>query len=468
MSDQATQFTFWNGTHTIGGVQVMARTPGAALLFDFGFTPNPAASPFSGVVPVPEQERLISYLRAGQAPLVEGLYDPEQLGGRSVAALTERLRHGGRILDGQPLVDDLDEVPTAVFFSHLHQDHMALLPHLDEHVTVFAHRDSVAFHQSMVAAGVLAPSAATFVGLVDGQRVSHGDMEFELAEVDHDVPGASGFLAQTPNGETIAWTGDWRLHGRHRDRLERFAARCADRDAVILLTEGTSLGPDRSGATAGDALSENDVDERFAALLDEGPGLVTTAFYPRNLERIESFRRLAEARDRRLVLSRATAASWLGAVEAGVEVGNPQAVVIVHDGDDRGPWDRVTFDEIADDRSSYLCEVQVEHRALLLGAASGPGDLYVHTNGNPLGTTGPEWEALQGWMRQSGTTFERLNSGGHAPVEGLEWLAEAASPDLLVPMHSNHPELYPSAGRPRYLPTRGEVVDLLVPVSSGS
>jgi len=452
LDTSSTRAVFWNGTHTIGGVQVMLRSPSAALFFDFGFTPNPSASLFSGTVPAPDDGPLIAYLRAGMAPLVEGLYAPDHLGGRSVAQLTERLRHGGRILDRQPLVDDLEETPKAVFFSHLHQDHMALLPFLSEDVTVFCHRDSVAFHAAMVDAGVLPPSPARFVGLADGEQVDHGDIRLELAEVDHDVPGASGFLARLPDGDTVAWTGDW----------QRFAERCASREGVILLTEGTSLGPDRSGATAGEALTESDVDERFDHLVGETTGLVTTAFYPRNLERIESFRQLAAGHERRLVLSRPTAAGWLGAVQRGVTAGEPSQILVVDGGGDDAAIDlpTVTADEIADNRAAFVCEVQIEHRSLLLGTASGPGDLYVHTNGNPLGTSGPAWEALQAWMDQTGTRFERLNSGGHAPPDGLAWLVEAAEPDLVVPMHSNHPELYPCGDTQRLLPQRGQIVDL--------
>jgi ribonuclease J len=459
----STRAVFWNGTHTIGGVQVMLRSPSAALLFDFGFTPNPSASLFSGVVRAPD-DALIAYLRAGMAPLVEGLYGSDHLGHRSVAQLTERLRHGGRILEDQPLVDDLDELPKAVFFSHLHQDHMALLPFLSDDVTVFCHRDSEVFHAAMVAAGVLPACPARFVGLADGEQVEHGDIRLELVEVDHDVPGASGFLARLPDGSTVAWTGDWRLHGRHPSRMQRFAARCAAEDGVVLMTEGTSLGPDRSGATAGDALTEFDVDERFDDLLGDTSGLVTTAFYPRNLERIESFRRLAVSHGRRLVLSRPTAGGWLGAVQRGLAIGDPAQVLVVDDGSDDGAIDlpAITAEQISDDRAAFVCEVQIEHRSLLLGAASGPGDLYVHTNGNPLGTSGPAWGALQAWMQQTGTRFERLNSGGHAPPDGLEWLAKAAQPDLVVPVHSNHPELYPCAGTPSLLPHRGQVVDLHV------
>lgn len=457
---ETSRFLFWNGTHTIGGVQVMLRTPGAALFFDFGFTPNPSASLFSGVVPAPPDDRLIRYLRAGMAPLVEGLYDPGQLGGRSVAELTAGLRSGGRILEGLPLVDDIDEVPRAVFFSHLHQDHMALLPYLAPGTTIYAHRDSVAFHEAMVDAGVLSATPGHFVGLDDGEKVEHGDLIVELAEVDHDVPGASGFLATLPCGRALAWTGDWRLHGRHRVRLNRFAERCSARDGVILLTEGTSLGPDMSGATAGEALTESQVDERFEAVLAERPGLVTTAFYPRNLDRIESFRRIAASHGRQLVLSRATASSWYGAVDRGVQAGDPSGVAIIEDGLEPGPLPQLRPSELAEHRSAFVCEAQIEGRSILLDAASGPGDVYVHTNGNPLGTKGAEWEALQAWMRQTGTRFERLNSGGHAPPDGLEWLADAAGPQLLVPLHSTHPELYPSAGVPMYLPQRGQVADL--------
>lgn len=461
------RLAFWNGTHTVGGVQVMLRTPGAALLFDFGFTPNPRASLFSGVVPVPADQRLIHYLRAGMAPLVEGIYDPDQLHGRTVAELTERLRHAGHVLSGQPLVDDLGQTPTAVFFSHLHQDHMALLPHLGEHMTVFCHRDSVALHESMVEAGTLPATPATLVGLDDGEAIEHGDIRLELVAVDHDIPGAAGFLASTPS-ETIAWTGDWRMHGRHPQRLERFAELCRAREDVVLLTEGTTLNPQGTGPMQGQPLGERAVIERVDEQLDHATGLASAAFYPRNLERIEDLRRVAAAHGRRFVLSRSTAAGWFGAVERGVEVGSPKDLLIHADGCDGGPWEQVTAEQIGNDKAAFFCELQIEHRAVLLDAGGGPGDVYFHTNGNPLALSGPEWDAMQAWMQQTGIRFEHLNSGGHAPPDTLAWMAQEAAPELLIPMHSGYPELYPTGGVTRFLPRRGEVTDLRIAATANS
>jgi len=55
-ADHDRSLTFFNGTRTVGGVQVLARAGRSALCFDFGATPNPSASLFSRACPPPRKQ----------------------------------------------------------------------------------------------------------------------------------------------------------------------------------------------------------------------------------------------------------------------------------------------------------------------------------------------------------------------------------------------------------------------------
>jgi len=70
-------------------------------------------------------------------------------------------------------------------------------------------------------------------------------MSVRFIAVDHDVPGASGFLITTPTA-SIAFTGDHRWHGLHPELTERFADEA--RGADVLIQEAayrTLLAPQR-------------------------------------------------------------------------------------------------------------------------------------------------------------------------------------------------------------------------------
>lgn len=463
--DQAT-LTFFNGTRTIGGVQVLARAGRSGLCFDFGATPNPAASLFSRACPPPQVGSLPAHLRAGMAPLVEGLYDPAQLlpAGGSVAAACEPMRHDGRLLDGRELVDGLEHL--GVFVSHIHNDHCGLLPFVGPDVPVFMSTNGAAVHAGMVESGELPPSPASVRGLDNGSRVSIGGLELELLDVDHDVPGAAGFVL-TAGDRRVAWTGDWRAHGHAPERMKAFAERAAGVD--LLITEGTSLAPDVSPARQ---ISESELIERVDQLLSSTEGLAFVTPYPRNLHRLAALRDVAAAHGRRLVLSPETMAGWRSAARHGLAAPNPDAPdspVAVFDagtGDTDTAGLRVSADELRRGRDQFLVELQVGYRWLALAVGAGPSDLLVHCNGNPLGPWDPEWTSLSAWVKTLDIDFVWLNSGGHAGPDDLAWFVDAVRPGAVVAVHTSHPELFPRvAGVPLVLPQPGQVFPLADPGS---
>ncbi|MBC3842504.1 hypothetical protein GXW82_26870 [Streptacidiphilus sp. 4-A2] len=129
--------------------------------------------------------------------------------------------------------------------SHPHIDHVGLAGFLREDVAVHAHTDAVDLLEALSATGQgLTHGDPVWRRLADGQRTQVGPMEVECVLVDHDVPGASGYLVRTSAG-TLAFTGDIRFHGHHPERAWDFVDRAAG--CEVLATEGTTLGWDMSG-----------------------------------------------------------------------------------------------------------------------------------------------------------------------------------------------------------------------------
>ena len=116
--------------------------------------------------------------------------------------------------------------------------------------------------------------------------------EISAHPVDHSIFGATAYVLR---GETtIAYTGDFRLHGKKEQSTREFVRNA--KDASVLITEGTRAGPTEEEKT-----SERSVCEACRASVESSSGLVIADFSPRNFERLESFQEIARKTGRELV-----------------------------------------------------------------------------------------------------------------------------------------------------------------------
>src|SRR5690606_7990621 len=113
----------------IGGIQVALVTTGAQLFFDLGLAQMEHSALFNAALPVREGHGvLIDYLRSGMAPLIDGFYRSDELGG-SLGRVLEPANGAASSLSDAPVFPSSGA--RGVFMSHLHSDHAALLRFLD-------------------------------------------------------------------------------------------------------------------------------------------------------------------------------------------------------------------------------------------------------------------------------------------------------------------------------------------------
>ncbi|MDD1669778.1 MAG: MBL fold metallo-hydrolase, partial [Methanomicrobiales archaeon] len=122
-------------------------------------------------------------------------------------------------------------------------------------------------------------------------------LRVSACEVDHSLYGACGFLIE--GDRTVAYTGDFRLHGRAEAKTREFVSRA--RGVDILITEGTRVTD--AGPPDGSRVTEDSVCETCRGAVEESPGLVIADFSARNFERLEAFREIASATGRELVVT---------------------------------------------------------------------------------------------------------------------------------------------------------------------
>jgi ribonuclease J len=121
------------------------------------------------------------------------------------------------------------------------------------------------------------------------------DFEFKAFEVDHSMYGAAAYAINTSDG-WIVYTGDLRLHGKFRDKTEKFVREAKSLYPKVLIIEGTPIGrQDRKE-------SEDEVHSTCLEATIAEKGLVVADFSPRNFERLDTFMNIAKESGRELVV----------------------------------------------------------------------------------------------------------------------------------------------------------------------
>ncbi|MDD1679706.1 MAG: MBL fold metallo-hydrolase [Methanomicrobiales archaeon] len=114
-------------------------------------------------------------------------------------------------------------------------------------------------------------------------------------EVDHSLYGACGFVIRGDGA--IAYSGDFRLHGKNGVKSREFAEQA--RVAEILIIEGTRVQGDACGST----VSEESVQETCREAVETTRGIMIADFSARNFERLEAFKEIARRSGRELVVT---------------------------------------------------------------------------------------------------------------------------------------------------------------------
>ena len=384
------------------GLKFVVEHGASRAMFEMGVEHAPGAMPFSlGLHPRPGRE-LPDLQAVGMAPRMTGV----------LGSWDRR---------------------TALFLSHMHLDHVALAAWVHPEVPLYYPQRMEPVREACVRAGYLPWREPPGTPVPDRDKVRVGDIEVEFVAVDHDLPGATGFLVRTPD-LAFAYTGDHRWHGFHPEVTERFAE--AARGVPVLVQEAVSLGWDppvevTPGVMPNLAQSEEDVIRGFGELLDCARGLVVVNLYPMNRLRVHALGACCAARGRVLVLER------------------PAAVM--------ADWPLVLEDvgAILHEPRRYCVQLDFGSLPTLIDLRPPAGSVYVHSNGVPLGPYDPAYQVMLAWVRALGLEMVSLGSTGHSRPADIQRMVEAVGPRVVLPVHSRRPEALLVPGVPTLLPEVG-------------
>ena len=393
-------FEFWGGLGVIGSSKIMISDGGHRVMLDIGLDIPSGANLFRVPVRIRPDRELADRLRVDAAPALPGVYDPAFLA------------------DGDPLGEPVgDPANTHIFVSHPHIDHVGLAGWVRPEIPVYAHTDAVDMLNALTANGFGLPGGdPDWHRLASGQVVEVGEMTVRCIPVDHDVPGACGYLVHTQDG-SIAYTGDIRFHGHHPELSNAFVD--AVRGVDVLITEGTTLSftpPDGPPRTEDDVLAE------FAEILAASTGLVLLSTYPRDVERVAEFIEAAANLGRTIV--------W-----------QPGAAGLLRDlGVNATTWsEELRLADVHAKPGAFVVVPDTDDLPTFLDLPLRPGDAFVHANGEPLGEFDPRWSVFTDWLAHFGVELHKIGCWGHALPDQLQSMVERVAPKVVFPIHTFEP-----------------------------
>ena len=449
------KLTIFGGVNEIGGNKILVEDGKTSIFFDFGLSFAKGQEYYTGFLTARSVAGATDDLELGILPRIKGLYSKEML------KFTD-LKYE------EPKFD-------AVFLSHAHMDHCSHLQYIDESIPIHAGECTLRIIESFEP-GKREQEALgkhNYKTFRTGKKISYDDVTVEPIHVDHSVPGAYGFLIHTSAG-TIVYTGDLRRHGPASFMTDEFAEKAGKCDPAALIIEGTRLGRKEKGEN----LSEEDVRKLSNTIVSRAKKLVIATFYGRDVDRIRTFYDVAKDNGRKFIISMKTAHLLYKLKDDPVlKLPNPledENIVIYarrkkageYTDKDYYVWERpylensVGFKHIQENCSNCLLNLDLYNFAELVDIKPHGGE-FIHSMSEPFKEGGMdqiELEVMLRWLRHFKLRFHQAHASGHCSPADLRWLIGKIMPKIVIPVHTEHGEIFEKFAKTRIVQPKFEKV----------
>jgi len=282
------------------------------------------------------------------------------------------------------------------------------------------------------------------------------DIEVKAFEVDHSIFGATAYLLSGEN--TIAYTGDFRLHGERGWKSNEFIKKA--KNASVLIIEGTRTKSEEKFE------SEDLVYENCLEAAENASGLIIADFSARNFERLETFKKIASQIGRNLIIT-SKDAFLLNAIENADGVDRLKNLLIYGELKLTQPnWERFLNEKrdldyidptkISKNQDNYLLCFSFFDMKNLLDIKPDQGT-YIYSSSEAFEEESEfDFVRLNNWLKYLGFNIhgfevieeadrkkpifsEGYHASGHASKSDLINTIETIDPEVIIPVHTDNP-----------------------------
>lgn len=479
-----TSLTFYGGVNEIGGNKILLEDAGTQLFLDFGLSFSLANQYFDDFMQPRKCNGTLDLLEFGLLPDLEGLYR------------CDYLSHCNLSPDPEP---DFD----GVLLSHAHMDHCSYIHYLREDIPLYCTQGAKDIMQALDETGStgtcelisLKESFKTYVNKKGDESKLHGEkakkprpynivedkftvggLEAEALPVSHSLEGATAYILHTSAG-AVVYTGDFRFHGYKGDETRRFVEKAAEVNPVAMICEGT-----RINSTQAD--SEERVKEVAKERVDKTKGLAVVNFPVRDTDRMQSFFQVAQQTDRALVINLKQAYLLELFRQSGIttpridddhlRVYIPRKTWGVYKDDrfsekiqreDYDYWERefldhanaVTATDIRENQDQYIFRCDFFELKELIDVKPETDSCYIRSVCEPFDIEMElDLKKAENWLTHFGLyPYTQIHASGHLNYDEIRDAVETVQPKVLIPVHTQHPEVFRNFHDNVLLPEKG-------------
>ncbi|MBX5328848.1 MAG: MBL fold metallo-hydrolase [Candidatus Bathyarchaeota archaeon] len=422
MAKHKTSLTFYGGVNEIGGNKILLQDGDVKVFFDFGMSFKMKRRYYSPPFLSPRTEKSLQELDI--LPKIEGIYK----------------------------FDEKAPEVKAVFLSHGHMDHSAYLSFIKREIPVYCGETtkiilqaSSEMRRTELEFNVEGIEFKTFR---TGKKVVIDDVEIEPIHVDHSVPGAYGFIIHTSNG-AIVYTGDFRIHGAKPQMTQEFVNKAKAAKPAAVITEATNM-------TGASVSSEAEVENKLNSIVEQANGIVLANFASTDVDRLNSFYRIAKKNKRCLAVS-LKQAYLLEALrkDKGLKIpslSEDNILIFRKSKKTKDKWESKIMEQYQDkiknasDVSKQQCELilalsfyDLEELVEINPTA---GSCYVLSASEPFNEEMElDYEKLVNWLGHYGLPQYHVHVSGHIMPLQLKAILKEINATKIFPVHTENAEL---------------------------
>lgn len=450
-----TSITFYGGVNEIGGNKILVEDKGTRIFLDFGKSFGVWGRYFEEYMKPTVSRGIETFWKTGLLPDIQGVYRPDLL---EFAGVTPQK---------EPSVD-------AVLLSHAHQDHAAYISFLDSRIPVYCSEVTRTVLQAVqeISQRDLESEVANYKprpllrkdykkppiqrDIQTANKIKIGSIEAHFLPVDHSVPGACGIILHCSDA-TIVYSGDLRLHGTEGHLTQEFAETAGLEKPDAFLCEGTRVD-------STDNHDETFVKTNSAKTVEETKNLVFADFSWKDTTRFLTFYETAKQSGRQLLIPFRTAhyiqalkpfiPALPGLKDENILLYQEKAGSGTYDDADYAGWTRPFLSHPNTVNAGYINKHQEKIMACLgyydlidlVDVKPSAGSAYVHSLSEPFCEEMEfDFNRLKNWLSLFGIPYHHFHASGHAPRQDLFKVIEKIAPKKLLPIHTEHPELFKEA-----------------------